>query len=309
MLSYEIINKNLKKLEESIKIFPDILGKYQKLTKSIILNGELSRLNDSLISERIKISSLASKIGLDQYINFIDWVAKSGDQKIIYTHEIPFDSLKSRLIDGCEDEEVKSFLSKKTKKGFESFLNSRQYHVYCGDYWTGRRGNRKRFKKNFIKNELLIINYAIQNELILKDHDNLTHFYKNELPNFESEINTELDITNDIIKSLFKKIKSIKYDFRKLNFNLLKSEIENKIRNKMLSVEEGEKIKCIEEQPGLTLYKVYNVYSYEIGINGNLLVKVTNDNNQSKKYNYRLFESVSKLRETNIDNILNILYE
>jgi len=309
MISYDVINRNLNKLDEAIKVFPNILGRYQKLSKLIISNGDLSPLNGNLIFEKNKISSLASKIGLEPYINFIDWISRLGSQKIVYTHEIPFDTLKSRLIDGCEDEEVKSVLSKKTKKGFASFLNSRQYHVYCGDYWTGRRGNRKRFKRNFSKNELLIVNYVIQNEITLNDHDSIIFYYKNELPNFESEINTELDITNDIVKSLLRKIKSIKYDFRKLNFNLLKSEIETKIRNRMLSVEEGEKIKCIEEQTGLTLYKIYDVHAYEIGINGNLLVTISNDNNQRKKYNYRLFESVSKLRETNIDNILNLLYE
>lgn len=295
-MPYTIINKNLEKLDKAIKTFPKILGKYQKSTDA---------------AERTKIGALASKLGLDMYIQFIKWVDlnKTLGNKIVYNYEISFGLLKTALIEGCIDTEVKDIIDKKTPKTFATFLNSRDFSKFSGYRF---RRQKHRYRNNFSQSESILINYIIQNEIKFDNsyvNGISLHYYKNELPNFESEINTEINVTNDIVKSVLRKIKTIKYDFRKLNFNLLRSEIESKIRDRMLSVDSGEQIKCIEEQPGLTLDKLYKVDNYQIGNNGNLLVTIINDSNRGCQYNYRLFESISNLRDKSIDDILNLIYE
>ena len=134
-----------------------------------------------------------------------------------------------------------------------TLLKSSAFSKFNGGY---RRGRLKSYNKNFESSLPLIINFFLQNDL---DASFIPYYYKSEISNVETEINTELDITNDITKTILRKIKTIKYDFRKLNFNMLKSEIEGKIKERMLSVEKGEQIKCIDDISGLTIGKVYNV--------------------------------------------------
>lgn len=296
-MTYTIINKNLEKLDNALKTFPKILGKYQKSTDS---------------NEKVAISAVASKLGLEPYIQFINYIndIKLKGQTLVYNYTISYDHLKTALIEGCIDSDVKDILANKSKRGFVTFINGRDFGKFNG-YRNGRR-MKKYYKPNFAKSEAILINYVIQNEIKLENkygHTLPMYYYLNELPNFEAETNTEIDITNDIVKSVLRKIKTIKYDFRKLNFNLLRSEIESKIRERMLSVDKGEQIKCIEEKPGLTLNKVYKVNNYVIGNNGNLLVTVINDTLAASQYNYRLFESISNLRDRSIDDILNLIYE
>ncbi len=294
-MNYDIINKNLQQLEDAVKTFPDIIGKYQKLSQ---VTGT------EKIGEKKKIAAHAEKLGLSDYIFFIDWINRIS-ATIVYKCEISFDLLKAALIENALDQEVKDFLQKKTKRGMITFFDSNLYHAYNGGY-RGRRYNRKRYANNFEKSEAIISNYIIQNDIKLKNPI-ISFYYIREIINFESELNTELDITNDITKSILRKINSIKFDFRKLNYNLLKAEIESKIKDKMLLVEKGEQIKCIEASQGLTLNGIYNVNSYQIGNNGNLTVYVQNDHGANAVYSYRLFETISKLRENNIDDILSLI--
>lgn len=75
----------------------------------------------------------------------------------------------------------------------------------------------------------------------------------------------------------------------------------------MLSIEPGEKIKCIEISPetyGLTLNKTYDVQSKNLE-NGILKVRIINDSGNNCSYNYRLFETVSNLRNSALDELLN----
>jgi hypothetical protein len=77
----------------------------------------------------------------------------------------------------------------------------------------------------------------------------------------------------------------------------------------MLTIDPGEKIKCIEISPettGLTIDKFYNVISKTIDY-GILKVTVFNDNERNQSYNYRLFEKVSILRNSALDELLNNL--
>jgi hypothetical protein len=290
-MNYDIIRNNLEKLEKAIKAFPDILGKYQKSENE---------------KEKAELLSYASKLGLYEYTSFIKWT-KSKNEPLIYEHNISFDELKSKIVENCIDFSVKELIRKKTQKGFITFLNSDLWNRYNGGS-SGRRYNRKYFSENFKKSEVILANWIIQNQIVLK-RDILSTYFVTEISNFESELNTELEITNDITKTIIRKIDTIKYDFRKLNFNLLKTEIENKIKERMLNVDKGEKLKCIEEQRGIGVNRFYDVDSYKIGSNGNLLVTIKDDFGRYREYNYRLFESVSKLRNENIENILSFLEE
>lgn len=292
-MNYDIINKNLEKLDSASKIFPDIIGKYRNSKDSV---------------EKRKLESLANKVGLQQYIRFIDWIdtCASTGQSVIFNYIISFNDFKTALAENCSDKKVKDFIKNKTKKGFITFMNSQLWYTYNGGN-QGRRGSRTYFSNNFSKSETLVANWVMQNDVVLTNQV-MSYYYTSEIPNFDTEINTEIEITNDITKSIIKKINTIKYDFRKLNFNLLQSEIESRIKQRVLNVDKGEQIKCIESnQHGLTLNKIYNVESYEIGSNGNLIVSIKNDINNHSRYNYRIFESVSKLRESNIDDILTFL--
>ena len=293
ILSYNIINKNLEKLDDAINAFPKILGVYQKSTDS---------------NERLKLRSLAEKIGLSDYIAFIDALGEKPWRNKVIVDDISFDELKTKMIESCIDLKVKEFMKKKTKKGLHSFLNSNTLSVYGGYSGYGSARRKRYYSSNFSKSYILILNYVIQNGIEIYDvYGGLARYFTREISNFEVETQTELDVTKDIAKSLSRKISSIKYDFRKLNFNLLRNEIESKIKDRMLNVDKGEKIKCIEAKNGLTLNNVYDVISYEISMSGNLIVIVRDDNNINTRYNYRIFESISKLRDNNIDDILKLI--
>ena len=290
ILTYDIINKNLAKLDDAIRIFPKILGKYQ---------------TSSDAEDRARIKLLSDKVGLSAYIELMDYINAKG--QLVYK-EISFVDIKEAMIDSCADKKVKDFMLKKTKKGLHSFICSKQFGIYGGYDQFGRSKRPKYFNYNFNKCSTLLINYIIQNKInFTSPSSSITKFYVDEISNFEIEVNTELDITKDIVQSISRKISTIKYDFRKINFHLLKCEIENKIKERILNVEDDEKIKCIEAQTGLTYNKTYNVINYEIGSKGNLLVKIKNDNNLLVNYNYRIFESISRSRENNINDILNQL--
>lgn len=295
-MDYTIINKNLEKLNNAIKTFPDILGKYQKSKDTI---------------EKSNLKDYAFKADLRSYTEFIDWINRISEagQSVVYNHQISFNELKEVLVQNAIDVEVKDFLKKKTRRGMISFLNSDLFSDYNGGY-RGRRGRRKIYSNNFFNSTCIISNYLIQNPDIVLESSRIHNYYTTEIPNFEAQVNTELEITNDICKSIVRKIKTIKYDFRKLNFELLKTQIEKTIKDRMLSVDSGEQIKCIEESQigGVTFNKIYSVNSYSMN-GGKLMVSITNDSGVNRDYNYRIFESVAKSRENSIDEILSLLEE
>lgn len=296
-MGYDIINRNLEKLSLATKTFPNIIGKYRKIPKVITHKGYTTSDNE----ERRRLITLASQLGLTDYIYFIDWSTSVDLKALTKKNIISFTQLKTALVENSIDQEVKDILSKKTKRGMITLLKSNAFNKFNGGY---KRATHKNYNKNFEKTLPLIINFFLQNNI---DASFIPHYFKSDIPNVESEINTELDITNDITKTILRKIKTIKYDFRKLNFNMLKSEIEGKIKERMLSVERGEQIKCIDDISGLTKGKIYNVNGYSITSNGSLGVTVTNDFGNGKQFPYRSFESVSKLRDNHINDILNLI--
>ena len=299
-INYDIINSNLEKLNNAIKAFPDILGKYRETKDDV---------------ESAKLKSFANKVGLKLYTDFISWIDKfeSVGQSIIFKYDIPFDYLKENLITNCYEQNVKDFIKKKNKKGFVTFLNSPYFDKYNGGRIHNRRRSRKGWSStesyyaaNFANSECILFNWIIQNGVSeTKMYSYGNSFFVRKIPDFEYMLNTELEITNDITKSILKKIDSIKFDFRKINCHLLISDIERKIKEKILSVDNSEKIKCIESKLGITLNRIYSPMDYRIDSDGSLRVMISNDDGQNNWYNYRLFECVGKLRDNCINDILN----
>jgi hypothetical protein len=293
VLNYEIINKNLLKLEEASKEFP-IISEFKKL-KSDDKNRE-------------KISSTAESLGLRDYIQFIKWIEMIEGQgmKIIYD-KVDFNELKSILADKAQDIKFKEYIKTKNRKGFLTFLRQDFFVFNEGYKGSGRRG--RGYGSNFKYTETILINFIILNQYdfdVNKVYNNFGKYFVKELPNYEVSANKELEITNEIAKSVIRKLNRIEYDFRRLNFNILKSQIESMVKQRMLTVEEDEQLRCLESHTDLTLNKVYNVTSYNISSNGSLIVYVINDSGVNKSYNYRLFENVSKLRDDKLENILAI---
>jgi len=78
------------------------------------------------------------------------------------------------------------------------------------------------------------------------------------------------------------------------------------LKKKLVNIEKGESVKLIENTDyyaALTFGKVYEVLDKEI-VSGRLQVQITNDDGARRHYPYRLFETVSNLRE---DALLQIL--
>lgn len=299
IITHEIINRNLNKLEEAAEKFP-VLDEFKKSYRE--------EMTSELETHRNKLALIAENLGLKEYILFIRWIErfeKKLGMKIIYD-KIDFTYLKSQLAENAVDNKFKEYIVNKNRRGFLTFIQ-RDIKVFNqGISGSGRRG--RFYGDNFKNTETLLLNYIIINQIDFSFsgiYNKFGHYYINELPNFEISANKELEITNDISKSIIDKLENIEYDFRKLNFNILKSEIESKIKQKMLTVEKGEQIRCIESQSDLTLNKVYNVISYSIGPNGSLVVYLLNDSGVNKEYNYRIFENVSKLRDDKILAIFN----
>ena len=79
------------------------------------------------------------------------------------------------------------------------------------------------------------------------------------------------------------------------------------LKKKLLNIDKGESVKLIENADyygGITLGKVYEVKDKELH-SGRLQVVIDNDNGYRRSYPYRLFETVSNLRNSALDDLLN----
>lgn len=289
MYTYKIIDENLKKLEKACEQSEHIYNYKNKVLSDI---------------EKSNIKKICTKLGIIEYLNFIDWIKEieSSGFKVKYD-KIDFKEFKEILIANAFDDKVKEFIKSKIKKGMDSFLKSEDFLKFSGRISHGKKGRKRYYSPNFVKSNSLICNYVIQNEIETQMVS--IGFFNRALSEYESQSQIELEITREITKSLIKKIDSIKYDFRKLNIDMLRDEIDSSIRKKILSIDENEVIKCIEEKSGITINKTYKVDSYKIGENGNLMVFIKNDDDIQKLYNYRLFENINRFR----DNVINCILD
>jgi hypothetical protein len=97
-------------------------------------------------------------------------------------------------------------------------------------------------------------------------------------------------------------------DFKRLNVDHVTKFMGEELKKKLLNIEKGESVKLIEDASyygGLTLDKVYDIKDKEIQ-SGRLNVIIENNNGYRRSYPYRLFETVSNLRNSALDDLLDL---
>jgi len=306
-LTSEVISVNLDRLEKAQKEFT-ILSEYQKtleLKNGPSLDQYLTNLTRTLKDECLSY-------GLKPYIEFIDFIvdSKLTGQEIFYRKKIKNKEFQDVLVSNAIDEDAKKSFKSKSKKSFEVLVNSKKWEVFTANV-TNRRRSSRRYNNNLRRSDAIISNYIIQNQIEVKDENSfrVNKYYLNQIPVPDLTIKNEINRTKEIIDFIINKLSESGTDFRKVNYDHLTKTLNNELKNRMLTIEPGEKIKCVEISPdstGLTLNKVYDVLSKNIDY-GVLKVIINNDNNQSKSYNYRLFETVTNLRNSALDELLNDL--
>jgi hypothetical protein len=306
-LTSEVISVNLDRLEKAQKEFT-ILSEYQKtleLKNGPSLDQYLTNLTRTLKDECLSY-------GLKPYIEFIDFIvdSKLTGQEIFYRKKIKNKEFQDVLVSNAIDEDAKKSFKSKSKKSFEVLVNSKKWEVFTANV-TNRRRSSRRYNNNLRRSDAIISNYIIQNQIEVKDENSsrVNRYYLNQIPVPDLTIKNEINRTKEIIDFIINKLSESGTDFRKVNYDHLTKTLNNELKNRMLTIEPGEKIKCVEISPdstGLTLNKVYDVLSKNIDY-GVLKVIINNDNNQSKSYNYRLFETVTNLRNSALDELLNDL--
>lgn len=306
-LTSEIISVNLERLEKAQKEFP-ILSEYQKILE--LKNGESLDQYLNNLTKTLKDECLS--YGLKPYIEFIDFIidSKLTGQEIFYRKKIKNKEFQDVLVANAIDEDAKKSFKSKSKKSFEVLVNSKKWEVFTANV-TNRRRISRRYNNNLRRSDAIISNYIIQNQIEVKDENSfrVNKYYLNQIPVPDLTIKNEINRTKEIIDFIINKLSESGTDFRKVNYDHLTKTLNNELKNRMLTIEPGEKIKCVEISPdsmGLTLNKVYDVLSKHIDY-GVLKVIINNDNNQSKSYNYRLFETVTNLRNSVLDELLNDL--
>lgn len=307
ILKSEIISTNLDRLESAKAQFP-ILIEYQNIEE--LKNGATLDLNLSEKSKQLREE--CKRYDLSVYIDFIDFIlfSKRYKQEVFYKHKIQSKELQEILVENAQDDDAKSSFKSKSVKSMQVFMNSEKWNLYTANVPNKHR-KRRRYVNNLIKSDAIIANYIIQNEIDieLSNIHRINRFYTNLIPKPDVSIKNEINKTKEIIDSIVNKISELESDFRKINCEQLVNAISEELKKRMLAIDPGDKIKCIEvndETKGLTLNKTYDVISKSIE-NGILKVVVKNDKDFNFKYNYRVFETITNLRNSALDNLLNEL--
>lgn len=302
ILNIDVITRNLERLNKAMETFPILLA-YKN-------SFELTE-TDLVIKQSIKYNILSEirSYGLSEYSDFIFWInsMEVNSQSIIYNNIIDYDDLRDIIVENCKDTTVREIFRNKTKNKFIDLL----HHDYLWKRYDGKqyltkskRYSHNPYHDNLTQSTAIITNYIIQNNIdVINPQDIFSKYYFYDLSNIDITLRHEIDITNDTISFIIDKI--VDYDFRKINFSKLISEVTKELQSKMLSVETGEKIKCILNGVDITIDKYYDVISYRMSSNSNLVVSINNDKGITREYNYRLFESIKKLRNKSLDILLN----
>jgi hypothetical protein len=289
ILKSEIIQKNIEKVEQAKKDF-SLLKDYSTTTDDRILRT---------------IWDEGRSYGFLTYMNFIDFerfALKTG-QEIFYKKKIKLPHFKEILINNATDESVKKILKSKGKVSFEKLLNSRRWDVLSGN--RRRRGG-VRYHDNFVSSAAIIANFCIQNEVEIEDVSRISDYYRSLLPELDPTIKAELELTKNLIEYLVVNLSDSQHDFKRLNIEHISKFISEELKRKLTNIEKGESVKLIENTDyygGLSFGKVYEVVDKEIS-SGRLQVVIKNDVGNIRSYPYRLFETVSNLRE---DALLKLL--
>jgi hypothetical protein len=297
----EIIKENLRILDEALNTFT-ILKEYYDI--------QISRGDEPdviLLDRERLIKSEIQAFKITQYANFIDFLVstqKSG-QKVFYDKKIKNVELSRVLVENAEDESAKRYLRNKNKDSFTKLITSKRWENLCG--YTRTRGTHR---NNVNRSSAIIANFCIQNEIEL-DFNTYYHrinsYYTQKLDIPDQSILTEMSRTRYITDFIIEKLSDNGIDFRKANLSNLVDTITDEFKRRMLKIEPGEQIRCIENPQnlsGLTIGKNYRVLSKVVEL-GVLKVAIVDDrNNQTYKYPFRFFETISDLRTSAIADLL-----
>jgi len=289
IIKSEIIQLNIERVEQAKKDF-SILSDYCKYDDHNILK---------------QLWDEAKSYGLHSYVNFLDferYAIKSG-QQLFYKNKIKIPEFREVLIKNASDETVRKILKSKGKVSFAKFINSPKWELFSGN--RRRRGG-VRYNDNFVMSAPIIANFCIQNEIDVMDHYRISDYYRSPLAEIDISLKKELVLTYELINFMVEKLQNSPHDFKRLNVEHASKFLTEELKKKLVNIERGESVKLIENTDyygGLTFGKVYEVLDKEI-VSGRLQVQITNDLGTRRHYPYRLFETVSNLRE---DALLQIL--
>lgn len=299
-LTSEIISTNLNLLEKAKKDFP-LLVSYENCTD---------------YSDKAKLRQEGFEFGLVLYLEFIDFIKEmtSKEQEIFYRRKIKNPEFQDILAKQANDEDAKKSFKSKAAKSFEALMNSDKWEDFSG-YRSNYRRKRRRWSNNFSGSEAIASNYIIQNELEIKDEyiNRVCRWYRMKLPQVDFTVQNEINKTKDLISYMVEKMGDSGIDFRRLNFTHLTSQLSDEIGRKILTIDTDEKIKLIANDfvpEGFTPGNLYNVIAKQLSTEdvggGNILmVNVRNDMDKSVWVKYRYFETVSNLRDSALDFLLN----
>lgn len=297
-LTSEIISENLDRLEKSKKDFP-ILIQYENC-------------NDFYM--RMSIRQEASQFNLTYYIDFIDFIKNSEKrgQPVFYRKKISVKEFQDTLTKYAFDEDARKSFSSKSKKSFQQLINSDKWEVFAGQQGTYKR--KRRYNNNFENSEAVIANFIIQNEIDvdLPFWTRISKWYTVLLPESENSLQNEIRQTKELIDHVMETMKSSEIDFRKLNYTYLTNQLQEEIKKQMLRIELGEKIRCVDPSnlEKITHSAIYDVIDKRLsnvtsGGGDVLSVYITNDDGRNMWYPYRHFETVTNMRDSFIDELLN----
>jgi hypothetical protein len=291
-LTSEIIQNNLDKLELMKKEFK-ILDDYEK-------ESNQDRLS-SLYSE-------GRNYGLSNYMMFIDFCrqVKNNKQQVFYSKKLKIKEFQEVIANNAIDTSVKNLLKSKGRVSFTKLINSQRWELYSGN--VRRRGG-VRYHDNFVSSAANIANFCIQNEIEVLNLSRISEWYKTPLQAIDLSIKKEIELTNDLVGFMFDSLSKQNYDFKKINVENISKFIYIEIKRKMTEIESGESVKLVEGADyysALSFGKVYTVKSKDIN-SGRLNVTIENDLGFNRSYPYRIFETVTNLRNSALDELLNNL--
>ena len=286
----EIIQQNIDKLEQAKKDFS-------------ILNDYASTNNDDILRH---LWDEGRAYGLLTYMTFIDFTRHTTNlnQQVFYKKKIKIQEFKEVLIGNASDPSVKKILQSKGKVSFAKLINSTKWELYSGN--RRRRSRGVRYTDNFVASAAIIANFCIQNEILIEDDSRISEHYRKLLPDIDITLKKELEMTNDLLGYMVNSFSNSDYDFKKLNIDHITKFMGVELKKKLLNIEKGESVKLTENADyygGLTLGEVYQVKDKELH-SGRLQVVIDNDNGYRRSYPYRLFETVSNLRNDALDKLL-----
>lgn len=289
ILKSEIIQENLLRLEKATQEF-SFLKDYAATDDDQVLR---------------KIWDEGKSYGLMSYFNFLDFIRHSNktNQEIFYKNKITLPHFREILINNATDLSVKKLLKSKGKVSFTKFINSPKWDLYSGN--RRRRGG-VRYQDNFVSSASIIANFCIQNEIEVDDTYRISEYYRNLLPEIDMTIKKELFFTKKLIDYMVDSISESSLDFKRMNLDHISKFLSEELKKKLTEIDKGESVKLIEDSQyygGLTFGKVYEVIDKEIN-SGRLQVIIFNDVNIKRSYPYRLFETVSNLRNSALDDLL-----